>query len=86
MLSMIFVTKVNALVDLIKNILGRDKVTLQELQSLLVRLIFFSKAIRSRRTFIRRMYIAMGGGLKPHQYHHMRLTIRINVAYVFERS
>ena len=65
--------KVNALLDLVENFLGREKVTLQELQSLVGTLNFFCKAIRSSRAFIRRFYDAMCGGFKPH--HHIRLTV-----------
>lgn len=37
---------------------------------------FFSKAIRSIRAFIRRMYDAFSGFFKPH--HHIRLSVGNN--------
>lgn len=67
--------KVNILRNLIESFLGREKVRLQEMQSLVGMLNFFSKAIRSSRAFIRRMYDAFRGVFKPH--HHIRLSVGI---------
>lgn len=67
--------KVNVLRNLIESFLGREKVRLQEMQSLVGMLNFFSKAIRSSRAFIRRMYDAFRGVFKPH--HHIRLSVGI---------
>lgn len=67
--------KVDILRNLIKSFLGREKVRLQEMQSSVRMLNFSSKAIRSSRAFIRRMYDAFSGGFKPH--HHIRLSVEI---------
>lgn len=68
-------TKLHILMELVENFLGRSKVTLQEMQSLVGTLNFFCKAIRSSRAFIRRMYDSMCGCFKPH--HHIRLSAGI---------
>lgn len=67
--------KVDVLRNLIQRFLDREKVRLQEMQSLVGMLNFFSKAIRSSRAFIRRMYDAFSGVFKP--YHHIRLSVGI---------
>ncbi|XP_062578413.1 uncharacterized protein LOC134240321 isoform X1 [Saccostrea cucullata] len=65
--------KVVMLTDMIKDMLGKKKVTLRDLQSLVGMLNFFGKAIRSSRAFNRRFYDAMSGASKPH--HYIRISI-----------
>ncbi|XP_053398262.1 uncharacterized protein LOC128556673 [Mercenaria mercenaria] len=68
-------SKIQELLDLIRNFLCRSKVTLKQLQSLTGKLCFFSKAICGSRAFLRRFYEAMSGLDKPH--HHRRVTTDI---------
>ena len=56
-------------------LLGKKKVTLKELQSLVGLLNFYTRAIPVARAFSRRFYDAMAGLTKP--FHHIRLTVAI---------
>lgn len=58
--------KVNELLILLQNTVLRNKMTLKELQSMTGKLMFFSKAIRSSRAFLRRFYDAMIGLSRAH--------------------
>lgn len=64
--------KITELSTLLEQFLVRKKITLKELQSLTGVLMFFCKAIRAGRAFIRRFYDAMCGVKKLHHY------IRVN--------
>ena len=56
-------------------LLGKKKVTLKELQSLVGLLNFCTRAIPVARAFNRRFYDTMAGLTKP--FHHIRLTVAI---------
>lgn len=67
--------KIVELSALLSEFLSRNKVTLKQLQSLVGKLNFFSRAIRSGRAFLRRFYDAMAPLKKQH--HHLRLTFEM---------
>ena len=69
--------KVDQLRDLISVVIQRHKITLKEFQSLVGKLSFFTKAIRSSRAFLRRCFDAMIGIKKP--YHKLRITAAIRL-------
>ena len=60
--------KIEELTALLQDFLSRKKITLKQLQSLVGKLNFFSKAIRSSRAFLRRFYDAMLPLKKPHNF------------------
>lgn len=64
--------KVYQLSTLLKFWVGKRKIKLSELQSLVGKLNFFSKAIPGSRAFNRRFYNAMIGTSKPN--HHIRIS------------
>ena len=67
--------KVEELLKAISEVVARRKVTLKEFQSVVGKLSFFSKAIRSGRAFLRRFYDAMSGIKRPH--HRIRISASI---------
>ena len=60
------------LLDLLQQLLPLKKVTLKQLQSVLGKLNFFTRAIRPGRAFVRRLYDATIGITQPH--HYIRVT------------
>ena len=60
--------KIPPLLELINHALGKHKITLRELQSLVGSLAFVTKAIPGGRAFCRRLYAALGQGSKPHHF------------------
>ena len=68
--------KVDSLIQIVINFVGRKKVTLKDLQSLAGMLNIFGRANRCSRVFNRRSYDFMSEALKP--YHHIRFTSDIN--------
>lgn len=61
----------------IKNVLLKRKSTLREFQSLVGKLSFFTKAVRSSRAFLRRCYDIMAYVRKPH--YRVRITAEIRL-------
>ncbi|KAK6185508.1 hypothetical protein SNE40_007726 [Patella caerulea] len=64
--------KLVKMVVCLKNLVGKRKVTLHELQSLTGTLNFVCRAVRPGRAFLRRMYDAMCGIREKH--HYIRIT------------
>lgn len=64
--------RVDELTSLLINLMLKSKINLRELQRLIGKLCFFSKAIRSSRAFLRRFYDVSSGLKKPH--HKIRVT------------
>lgn len=58
--------------NLLKQLFPLKKVTLKQLQSVLGKLNFFTRAIRPGRAFVRRLYDATIGVTQPH--HYLRVT------------
>ncbi|KAK3086984.1 hypothetical protein FSP39_000036 [Pinctada imbricata] len=64
--------KLKDLASALLTTIGKKKVTLKELQSLVGKLNFFSKAIKGSRAFNRRFYNAMSGTTSP--FHRIRVS------------
>lgn len=64
--------KLQELLELLRYVSTKKKITLKELQSLTGALNFFCKAVRPGRAFLRRLYDLMRGVKQPH--HHLRLN------------
>lgn len=58
--------KIEELLELLQSYASRKKMSLKELQSIVGKLSFVSRAVRSSRAFLRRFYDAMSGLKKPH--------------------
>lgn len=72
MLVQIPLHRIEELRDIITNILSRKKVSLREFQSIVGKLSFFSRAVRSSRAFLRRFYDVMVNITRAH--HKLRIT------------
>ena len=72
--------KVDQLRDLISVVIQRHKITLKEFQSLVGKLSFFTKAIRSSRAFLRRCFDAMIGIKKLFHKLRIKAAIRLDLS------
>ena len=66
------IQKIEELQSLLTGVLGKQKITLKDLQSLVGKLCFFCQAIRASRAFLRRFYDAMIPLKQP--FHRLRLS------------
>lgn len=67
------------LLNLLQDLLLIKKVTLKQLQSILGKLNFFTRAIRPGRAFVRRLYDATIGVVKPHHYIRVTQSMREDI-------
>lgn len=66
----------NKLVSLLQKFIDRESITLKELQSLLGKLNFVTKAIVPGRAFVRRMHNAIIGIINPHHFIRLKQEMK----------